>query len=96
MKKWKDQWKELLPYEKCASVALQIIMAIVLPVLVMRILRLMDILQSPIDFAIASHVGMSLYSGCYAVRCWRKQRGTAILYIVSAVLFAISAIWYCL
>lgn len=96
MKKWKEQWKELLPYEKYASIALQIIVTITIPMLIGTILQLLDIIWSPFDFKIASQIGMSLYSVCYVVRCWRKQRGTAILYIVLAVLFAISAILYCL
>ena len=96
MKKWKEQWKELLPYEKYASIALQIIGAITIPMLIGTILQLLDIICSPFDFKIASQIGMSLHSVCYVVRWWRKQRGTAILYIVSAVLFAISAILYCL
>ena len=96
MKKWKEQWKELLPYEKYASIAIQIVGTIVIPMLVGSILQVLDIIHSPFDFKIASQIGMSLFCVCYVVRCWRKQRGTAIFYIVSAVLFAISAIWYCL
>lgn len=92
MKKWKEQWKELLPYEKYASIALQIVGASVIPLLIASVLQLEDVIRSPFDFRIASQIGMSLYSVCWVVRCWRKQRGTAILYVVLAALFAFGAI----
>lgn len=96
MKKWKEQWKELLPYEKYAFIAIQIVGTIVIPMLVGSILQVLDIIHSPFDFKIASQIGMSLLFVCYVVRCWRKQRGTAIMYVVLAVLLAVTAILNCL
>ena len=93
MRKRKDYWNELLPYEKIAEIAMGIFGGIGILVLIGDILQWTGVIRAPFDLQIAVDVLLTLMLSAYAVRNWRKERGRAIAFIVFAVLKAAHVIF---
>jgi hypothetical protein len=92
MKKWKDQWKELLPYEKRFEVAMWVLVCAFVVFFALDILREIGVLDIGFD---AFPIGRALIIAanvCEAVVCWRTNRNLAHTAIITAVIFGLGAI----
>ena len=93
MKKWKERWNEMLPYEKKFEVASYIFLGLALGVMLFQIFLLIVKGGYLVDIKFLDTGLMSLIFGCSAVVSWRKQRGTAIFLMIMGIWNGLDAIW---
>ena len=93
MKKWKERWKEMLPYEKKFEVATWVILSPAIVFFAMDILAAFGALTIPFDAFLISKLFGALAMGCQTVVYWRRERGTAIVFLILGILWGRNAIW---
>ena len=93
MKKWKQRWNELLPYEKKFEVACYILLFVAVIVFVFEVLDKTNVLPVAFDFYILTTGLLLLGLVCSAVACWRTERSSAKASIGLAIWCAITLIW---
>ena len=93
MKKWKERWNEMLPYEKKFEVASWVILCPAVAFLVLDILDAFGVLTLAFDAFVVSLVPLALAFGCQAVVCWRKYRSTAIWSMIMGIWWGLDVIW---
>lgn len=93
MKKQKDHWKELLPYEKKFEVASYIALGVALIVFVFEGLDIFGILPVAFDLSIILRGLMAVFGACQAVVYWRKERHLAHVSMMIAIVFGLGAVW---
>lgn len=86
MKKWKDHWRELLPYEKLFAVAGWLFLGAAMITLFLDIIRESDVVRA------ASGASMAAALACQAVCCWRRERSRAWMYMVCAILLTLTTV----
>ena len=93
MKKWKERWNEMLPYEKKFEVGGYVFIGLSLAVMLLQT-WLLAIKGVGLPGIHILKLGlMAMLFGCLAVVSWRKQRGTAILNLILAIWWGFDAIW---
>ena len=92
MKKWKQHWNEMLPYEKGFEVASWVIGCLTLISLVLEIMVAIRALMLNFDVAVITSILFVLCLACAAVVCWRKERHFAHFLIFLAILYGFGAI----
>ena len=92
MKKWKERWKELLPYEKKFEVASSIFLCLSIIVFIFEILDKLGVLPVAIDMFIISK-GM-LVGGqiCQTVVLWREERHLAHIFMMAAICYGLGIV----
>ncbi len=93
MKKWKERWKEMLPYEKKFAVATYVLAGPLLVFFVLDILALFGVLAISFDAYEISRLFAALAIGCQTVVYWRRERGTAVVFLILGILWGRNAIW---
>ena len=93
MKKWKERWNEMLPYEKKLEVASYVLFCPFVVFFVFDVLAAFGILTIAFDAFLISKVFGALALGCQTVVCWRKERGTAIWIMIMGIWWGLDAIW---
>ena len=93
MKKWKERWNKLLPYEKKCEVASNILLFTAVIAFVFEVLDMINILPVAFNFYILTLGLVLLGQVCSAVVCWRTERSSAKASIGLAICFAIMLIW---
>ena len=91
MKKWKERWNNLLPYEKKFDIACLVLLCIALIFLIFWGLDKVGVLTPPFDLFPLVEGACALGFACGAVTMWRKERSHAIFYIAMAAVNAIKA-----
>ena len=92
MKKWKQHWNEMLPYEKGFEVASWVIGCLTLISLVLEIMAAIRALTLNFDVAVITSILFVLCLACAAVVYWRKERHLACFCIFLAILYGFGAI----
>lgn len=92
MKKWKERWNEMLPYEKKFEIATWIILCPAVVFFVLDILDAFGILTLAFDAFVISLVPLVLALGCQTVVCWRKYRSTASWFMIVGIWWGLDAI----
>ena len=89
MKKWKERWNKLLPYEKKCEVSFWMLICVV------AIVFAFSIFGKPVAFDFyVLEIGLVLLAlTCYMVAYWRTERSSAKSMIPLAIWFAITLIW---
>ena len=93
MKKQKDHWKELLPYEKKFEVASFIFLGVALIVFVFEVLDKFGVLPVAFDLFIISRGLLAVAAACQAVVYWRKERHLAHASMMIAIVFGLGVVW---
>lgn len=93
MKKWKERWNEMLPYEKKFEVASYVLICPFAVFFVLDILAAFGVLTIAFDAFVISTVFGALTLGCQTVVCWRKERNTAILAMIMGIWWGLDVIW---
>jgi uncharacterized membrane protein YjjB (DUF3815 family) len=93
MKKWKERWNEMLPYEKKFEVATYVLVCHWLVFFVLDILAEFGVLAISFDAYEIARLFAALAMGCQAVVYWRRKRGTAIFFLILGILWGRNAIW---
>ena len=93
MKKWKQRWNELLPYEKKFEVACYILLFVAVIVFVFEVLDKTNVLPVAFDFYILTTGLLLLGLVCSAVACWRTERSSAKASIGLAIWCVITLVW---
>ena len=93
MKKWKERWNKLLPYEKKCEVACYILLFVVVIAFVFEMLDKFNVLPVAFDFYILTNGLLMLALVCSVVACWRTERSSAKASIGLAIWCAITLIW---
>jgi hypothetical protein len=86
MKKWKDQWKELLPHEKRFEVASWVLACAFIVFLTLDNLKESGFLTFAFDSAVIAVALMTAVQACEAVAYWRTNRGLAYSSIILAII----------
>ena len=92
MKKWKERWNKLLPYEKKFDVAALVLACAALAVFGFWVLDKVGVLPAPFDLFIIIHGLMAFALACLVVVLWRTKRSEAKGGIAWAIICAIAAI----
>ena len=97
MQKWKERWNEMRPYEKGFLVATCVFLGLALAVGFIEVMILIGVegrvLEMPAEIRSIRNGLMALMMGCLTVTCWRRERSTAILYLVFAIWWGLDTIW---
>ena len=93
MKKWKERWREMLPYEKWFEVAGWVLLCPAVILLALDILGAFGILAISFDAHAASRILFVMANACEAVVNWRYARNVAHACIMTAVVFGLGAVW---
>lgn len=93
MKKWKDRWNVLLPYEKKFEVASLILLGLGLVTFLVEVLDKFGVLPVAIDMFLISKGILAAAEGCEAVVCWRKERNFAHACIMMAIWLGLGIVW---
>ena len=95
MKKQKDHWKELLPYERKFEVAAWALCGMFFLVLFLELMVWHKLLTLPVHVDIVDILGGFLIAaaqGCEAVALWRKNRSVAHVFFLMAIVFGLGTI----
>ena len=95
MKKQKERWKELLPYEKWAEVVSIMLSSTAGVLLIMDILREFEKLTVGFDFFPIATGLMALSTFCLTLENWRTKRSVATRYMWMAIFWALYTVWNC-
>ena len=93
MKKQKERWNKMLPYEKKCEVACHILLFLAVIAFVFEMLDKFNVLPVAFDFYILAEGLMLPALICSAVACWRTERSSAKASIGLAIWCAIHIIW---
>ena len=93
MKRWKDHWNELLPYEKRFEVASGVLFCLCLIFLLLDILSAFGVVKIRIDAFAISRVLLVVGHACQVVVNWRIERNVANTFLISAIVFGLGAVW---
>ena len=93
MKKWKDHWAELLPYEKKFEVATWVLFGLFLVVFVLEVMDWIKVLTLPVDLDIIGGLLIASAQACEAVVYWRKARHLAHAFLLGAIVFGLGTVW---
>ena len=93
MKKQKDHWNELLPYEKKFEVATWVLFGLFFVVFAMEIMTWIKVLILPFALEIPGHLLLGSAQACQAVVYWRKERNVAHACLLAAIVFGLGAVW---
>jgi len=93
VKKQKDHWKELLPYEKKFEVASYIALGVFLIVFVFEVLDKFGVLPVAFDLYIISRGLLAVGQACMTVVYWRKERHLAHACLFVAIVFGLGTVW---
>lgn len=93
MKKWKERWNKLLPYEKKFEIATWVLLFVAAIAFVFEVLDKTNVLPVAFDFFILTNGLLMLALVCSAVACWRTERSSAKASIGLAIWCAIHIIW---
>ena len=93
MKKWKDHWNELLPYEKKFEVAFWILLGLFLVTFLIEILDKLNVMPVDMDMFIVLKGLLAAANACEAVSEWRKNRSFAHACVACAVVFGLGTVW---
>jgi hypothetical protein len=93
MKKWKERWNEMLPYEKKFEVASYVFAGLALAVMLFQIFLIIVKGGYLVDIKFLGTGLASLALGSIAVVSWRKERGTAIWLMIMGIWWGLDAIW---
>ena len=93
MKKQKDHWNELLPYEKKFEVATWVLFGLFLVVFALEIMGWIKVLTIPVDLDIVGGFLIASAEACQAVVLWRKERNVAHASMMVAIVFGLGAVW---
>ena len=92
MKKWKNHWAELLPYEKKIEVTALLLAGVAGISLVCDVLQTFGAFSLGFDFFMVGKLALTFGLACEAVVFWRKQRNSAVAFTVSAILCLLSVL----
>ena len=92
MKKWKDHWKELLPYEKRFEVAMWVLMGAFVIFLALDFLGAFGVLTIGFDAFVIAGALIAAAQACEAVVYWRTNRRLAHTSIILAIIFGLCTI----
>ena len=93
MKKWKERWKELLPYEKKFEVASSVFLCLFIIGFLFEILDKLGVLPVAIDMNIISSGMLLGGQTCQTVVLWRKERHLAYIFMIMAIWLGLSIVW---
>ena len=93
MKKWKDHWNELLPYEKKFEVAFWILTSLFFISFLIEILDKTNVMPVDMDMFIVAKGLLAAANACEAVSEWRKNRSFAHACVACAVVFGLGTVW---
>ena len=93
MKKWKDHWNELLPYEKKFEVAFWILTSLFFISFLIEILDKTNVMPVDMDMFIVAKGILAAANACEAVSEWRKNRSFAYACIACTVVFGLGTVW---
>ena len=93
MKKWKDDWNEMLPCEKKVQVAAMVSLAVALIVFVFEVLDKFGVLPVAFDLFIISRGLIAVSQACETVVYWRRNRQIAHAFMATAICFGLATIW---
>lgn len=93
MKKWKERWKEMLPYEKKCEVATGIFLFLAILAFLFEVLDKIGVFPVAIDPFVIGKVMLVAAQSCQAVVCWRKERNLAYAFMMVAICFGLGVIW---
>ena len=93
MKKWKDHWNELLPYEKKFEVAFWILTSLFFISFLIEILDKTNVMPVDMDMFIVAKGLLAAANACEAVSEWRKNRSFAYACIACTVVFGLGTVW---
>ena len=93
MKKWKERWNKLLPYEKKFEIATWVLLFVGVIAFVFEMLDKFNVLPVAFDFYILTNGLLMLALVCSAVACWRTERSSAKASIGLTIWCAITLIW---
>ena len=83
----------MLPYEKKFAVATYVLAGPWLVFFVLDILALFGVLAISFDAHEISRLFAALAIGCQTVVYWRRERDTAIVFLILGILWGRNAIW---
>ena len=93
MKKWKEHWNELLPYEKKFEVAFWILTSLFFISFLIEILDKTNVMPVDMDMFIVAKGLLAAANACEAVSEWRKNRSFAHACVACAVVFGLGTVW---
>ena len=93
MKKQKDHWQELLPYEKKFEVAAWVLCGLFFLVLALELMAWRKLPTFPVAVDILGGLLITAAQGCEAVACWRKNRNAAHGFLLLAIVFGLGVLW---
>jgi len=93
MKKQKERWNNMLPYEKKFEVGCWVLLFVAVIAFVFEMLDKFNVLPVAFDFFILTNGLLMLALVCSAVACWRTERSSAKSSIGLAIWCAITLIW---
>ena len=96
MKKWKERWNEMLSYEKIFEIATYVFFVLFIGVAFYELFFAIGtqggVLEKSFDTMILVNGMFAAFAGCQAVACWRRKRGSAILYLAIAIIWGLDTI----
>ncbi|MBR2048450.1 MAG: hypothetical protein IJ960_07620 [Oscillospiraceae bacterium] len=93
MKKQKDHWQELLPYERKFEVAAWVLCGLFFLVLALEMMAWRKLLVFPAAVDLLGGLLITAANGCGAVVYWRKKRNHAQVCILVAIVFGLGVLW---
>lgn len=97
MKKGKERWNEMRPYEKGFKMVFWIFFGLCLIEIFVETLILIGVqggvFSIPFDIHFIGSGLAALAASCYAVACWRNKRSSAVWGIILAIWWGLDTIW---
>ena len=93
MKKWKDHWNELLPYEKRFEVATEVFISLFLIFFLLDVLAVLHVVTIDFDAFAVSRLWLVAGYVCQTVVYWRIERKVANSFLTLAVVFGLGVVW---
>ena len=90
MKKWKESWNQLLPYEQVFRAISLFLSVVVLTFWVLYLLQILDVIDAKLPLLTFGFIVMGVEGFTSAVYNWRQSRSVAIVNICCSVF-----VWLC-
>ena len=90
MKKWKESWNQLLPYEQMFRAISLFLSVVVLTFWVLYLLQILDVINAKLPLLTFGFIVMGVEGLTSAVYNWRQSKSIAIINICCSVF-----VWIC-
>ena len=94
MKKWRDGWKQMLPYEQVFRAISLFLSLVVVTFWVLYLLQLVDVINAKLPLLAIGFLVMGLEGITSAVYNWRQSRTVSVVNICCSVFVWVCSILY--